>query len=349
MTPTRRLTPARAVSLRRLGRLAAGAAARPLRPGHRRHAPARRAHPGRARARCTSTGPAASWSPPVSARAPAGWSSGPTRSPACATTSSGFPALAARHPVVERLARTFAGVRLPATGLLFHRLLRAVLEQKVTGIEAFRAYRMICRHFGEPAPGPGDLLLPPDPAAVAATPYWVFHPFGVEQRRTQTLLRAARGRRPAGALRRRRRGHPAAGRAARHRAVDRGRGGPHGLRRPGRGERRRLSTSPTRWPGAWPASRAAPTPGCWSCWSRSAATAAGSVTCSRTVASGRRGSARACRSAHSPNSERTSSGRSASARPLLWVPCFPRDQFVLGAGKWVAQAERSSWSWCWCW
>jgi 3-methyladenine DNA glycosylase/8-oxoguanine DNA glycosylase len=104
---------------------------------------------------------------------------------------TGFPALAARHPVVERLARTFAGVRLPATGLLFHRLMRAILEQKVTGTEAFRAYRKVCRHFGEPAPGPGDLLLPPDPAAIAATPYWVFHPFGVEQRRTQTLLRAA--------------------------------------------------------------------------------------------------------------------------------------------------------------
>jgi 3-methyladenine DNA glycosylase/8-oxoguanine DNA glycosylase len=104
---------------------------------------------------------------------------------------TGFAALAARHPVVERLARTFAGVRMPATGLVFHRLMRAVLEQKVTGTEAFRAYRKICRHFGEPAPGNADLLLPPDPAAVAATPYWVFHPLGVEQRRTQTLLRAA--------------------------------------------------------------------------------------------------------------------------------------------------------------
>ena len=104
---------------------------------------------------------------------------------------SGFPEVAARHPVVERLARTFAGVRMPATGLVFHRLMRAVLEQKVSGTEAFRAYRKICRHFGEPAPGHRDLLLPPDPAAVAATPYWVFHPFGVEQRRTQAVLRAA--------------------------------------------------------------------------------------------------------------------------------------------------------------
>ncbi len=104
---------------------------------------------------------------------------------------TGFPALAAAHPLIARLARTFAGIRLPATGLVFHRLLRAVLEQKVTGKEAHHSYRAICRHFGEPAPGPAGLLLPPDPEAVAATPYWSFHPFGVEQRRTQALQRVA--------------------------------------------------------------------------------------------------------------------------------------------------------------
>jgi 3-methyladenine DNA glycosylase/8-oxoguanine DNA glycosylase len=103
----------------------------------------------------------------------------------------GFAALAARHPLIGRLAKTFAGVRMPATGLMFHRLLRAVLEQKVTGKEAHRAYRMTVQHFGEPAPGPAGLTLPPDPAAVAETPYWTFHPFGVEQRRTQALLRVA--------------------------------------------------------------------------------------------------------------------------------------------------------------
>ncbi|MFI7599066.1 DNA-3-methyladenine glycosylase family protein [Actinoplanes sp. NPDC049681] len=102
-----------------------------------------------------------------------------------------FPALAAAHPLVARLAKTFSGVRFPATGLVFHRLIRAVLEQKVTGIEAHRAYRAMVKHFGEPAPGPAGLLLPPDPEAVAASPYWVFHPFGVEQRRTQALLRCA--------------------------------------------------------------------------------------------------------------------------------------------------------------
>lgn len=105
---------------------------------------------------------------------------------------SGFADLAAAHPVVARLARTHRGLRLPATGQIFPRLLRAIFEQKVTGKEAYRAYAATVRHFGSRAPGPvATLWTPPDPAVVAAAPYWVFHPFGVEQRRAETLRRAA--------------------------------------------------------------------------------------------------------------------------------------------------------------
>jgi 3-methyladenine DNA glycosylase/8-oxoguanine DNA glycosylase len=105
---------------------------------------------------------------------------------------TGFAELAAAHPEVARLACQYRGLRLPATGTLFPRLLRAILEQKVTGKEAFRAYSATVRRFGSPAPGPvRPLWTPPDPATIAATPYWVFHPFGVEQRRADTLRRAA--------------------------------------------------------------------------------------------------------------------------------------------------------------
>jgi 3-methyladenine DNA glycosylase/8-oxoguanine DNA glycosylase len=105
---------------------------------------------------------------------------------------SGFAELAAAHPLVAELARRRSGWRMARTGRVFQRLLPAILEQKVTGKEAHRAYRRILHHFGEPAPGPvPGLVLPPDPAAVAATPYWVFHPFGVEQRRADTVRRAA--------------------------------------------------------------------------------------------------------------------------------------------------------------
>jgi 3-methyladenine DNA glycosylase/8-oxoguanine DNA glycosylase len=113
----------------------------------------------------------------------------------------GFAAVAGNHEVVRRLARARPGFRLPTTGRVFHHLVPAVLGQKVTGKEAYRSYRLLLRHFGEPAPGPAPetLRLPPDPAAVAATPYYTFHPFGIEQRRADTLRRAA-GR--AGALER---------------------------------------------------------------------------------------------------------------------------------------------------
>jgi 3-methyladenine DNA glycosylase/8-oxoguanine DNA glycosylase len=105
---------------------------------------------------------------------------------------AGFADLATAHPVVQRLARAHRGMRLPATGQVFPRLLRAVFEQKVTGTEAYRAYAATVRRFGERAPGPvAPLWVPPEPATLAAVPYWVFHPFGVEQRRADTLRRAA--------------------------------------------------------------------------------------------------------------------------------------------------------------
>lgn len=106
---------------------------------------------------------------------------------------TGFAALATAHPLIARLARDHRGLRLPATGVLFPRLMRAICEQKVTGQEAFRAYAAIVRRFGERAPGriPG-LWVPPAPEVLAATPYWAFHPLGLEQRRADTIRRAAR-------------------------------------------------------------------------------------------------------------------------------------------------------------
>lgn len=103
-----------------------------------------------------------------------------------------FPTLAARHPVVRRLARDHCGLRLPATGRLFHHLVPAVLGQKVTRAEATRGYLGIVRSVSQRAPGPHPgLWLPPDAARLAAMSYWEFHGFGVERRRAETLVRAA--------------------------------------------------------------------------------------------------------------------------------------------------------------
>ncbi len=134
-----------------------------------------------------------------------------------------------------------------------------------------------------PGPAPsGGSACGPAPATLAALPYYAYHPFGVEQRRAEVIrrvasraawfeaivdlplperLRAADGR-------------------ARDRAVDRGRGRRPGARRPRRGERRRLPPARTWWRLPWPASRAAPTRGCSSCSSRTAASGPGSCACS---------------------------------------------------------------------
>ena len=97
----------------------------------------------------------------------------------------------AAHPILRTLQRQHPGLRLPHSGRVFHALVPSVLEQKVTGTEAFRAYAALLRRFGEPAPGPGGLLLPPAPATLAGLPYHAFHPLGVERRRADVIRRAA--------------------------------------------------------------------------------------------------------------------------------------------------------------
>ena len=101
--------------------------------------------------------------------------------------------LASGHPIVARLARTFPGVRIPRSGAVLEALVPAILEQKVIGEEARRAFLGLVRVHGEPAPGPPELglRLPPAPGTLAGLPYYDFHPFGVERRRAELIRRVA--------------------------------------------------------------------------------------------------------------------------------------------------------------
>lgn len=87
------------------------------------------------------------------------------------------------------LARRFPGIHLPATRSIFEPLIPAILEQKVTSIEAYRSYAGLVRAYGEPAPGPAGLLVAPAPATLAALAYHAFHRFGIEQRRADVIRR----------------------------------------------------------------------------------------------------------------------------------------------------------------
>src|SRR5260370_14905210 len=62
----------------------------------------------------------------------------------------------------------------------------------VTTREGHAGYRALVDGLGGPAPGRVRLTLPPSPQVLARTPYWRFHRFGVERRRAEVIIRAAR-------------------------------------------------------------------------------------------------------------------------------------------------------------
>lgn len=98
------------------------------------------------------------------------------------------------HPIVSELHRRNPGLRFGRTALVFDALVTAICAQKVTGTEAKRAGRALRKRFSQPAPGPdSSLLLPPDPEAMAAAPYYEYHELHLEKRRAELLrLVAAR-------------------------------------------------------------------------------------------------------------------------------------------------------------
>jgi 3-methyladenine DNA glycosylase/8-oxoguanine DNA glycosylase len=95
------------------------------------------------------------------------------------------------HPAVTEARRRHPGLRLTSGTPVFDALLWVVIAQKVVGHDARRAYRDLVRRLGEPAPGAGGLLLPPDPQRIARTPYWTFHECNIERRRATVVVNAA--------------------------------------------------------------------------------------------------------------------------------------------------------------
>jgi 3-methyladenine DNA glycosylase/8-oxoguanine DNA glycosylase len=111
------------------------------------------------------------------------------------------------HPVVREAWRRHPGWRVPRTGRVLESLVPAVLEQKVTGREAARAWRTLVRAYGEPAPGPAGhatdgpapgpagfpvgLRVPPAPEVWRRVPSWVWHRAGVDLSRSRTIVTAA--------------------------------------------------------------------------------------------------------------------------------------------------------------
>ncbi|MDO5500355.1 MAG: DNA-3-methyladenine glycosylase 2 family protein [Propionibacteriaceae bacterium] len=104
------------------------------------------------------------------------------------------------HPVLAEALRRLPGLRVGRTGAVWEAVAPAIIEQRVTGTEAFGAFRRLVRRYGTPAPGPAQepghpasgLLCPPAPETWARIPSWEWITAGVEQARSRTVVGAAR-------------------------------------------------------------------------------------------------------------------------------------------------------------
>jgi 3-methyladenine DNA glycosylase/8-oxoguanine DNA glycosylase len=96
------------------------------------------------------------------------------------------------QPLLAHLVHAHPGLRIGRSDAIFETALFVTLEQKIATREAWRNWRLMVRTLGERAPGPlAELWVPPPPTRVSATPYEVFHHFGIERRRAETLRRLA--------------------------------------------------------------------------------------------------------------------------------------------------------------
>jgi 3-methyladenine DNA glycosylase/8-oxoguanine DNA glycosylase len=98
-----------------------------------------------------------------------------------------------QNPFLHDSQRRNPGLRLLRTGLVLEMMIAAILEQKVTGLEARRAWATLVRAHGEPAPGPAPSGMRVSPSAHAwrLIPSWEWHAAGVGPQRSRTAIAAA--------------------------------------------------------------------------------------------------------------------------------------------------------------
>ncbi|RAV11339.1 DNA-3-methyladenine glycosylase 2 family protein [Mycolicibacterium sp. GF69] len=104
--------------------------------------------------------------------------------------SAGFapsePTIAAAHQRVRHL-------RLGRTDRVLEALIPAILEQRVYGKDARRAWRLLVTKYGAPAPGPAPphMRIPPPGDIWCRIPSWEFHRANVDPRRARTVVGCA--------------------------------------------------------------------------------------------------------------------------------------------------------------
>src|SRR3954454_20318643 len=81
------------------------------------------------------------------------------------------------------------GLRLARTGRMLEALIPAIIEQRVTSLEAYRSWSRILRWYGEPAPGPAPqgMRVTPTVEQWRGIPSWEWHRAGVDPRRARAV------------------------------------------------------------------------------------------------------------------------------------------------------------------
>jgi len=95
--------------------------------------------------------------------------------------------------IIRDLARRHEDLRIGRSHRVFEALVPAILEQKVVGKEAHRAWRTLLYKHGTTAPGPAPagMRVFPSPQVWARIPSWDWHRAGVEGVRAKTIMNAA--------------------------------------------------------------------------------------------------------------------------------------------------------------
>jgi 3-methyladenine DNA glycosylase/8-oxoguanine DNA glycosylase len=97
------------------------------------------------------------------------------------------------EPTVAAALRAVPHLRLGRTDRVLEAIVPAVLEQRVQGADAFRAFRLLVTKFGTTAPGPAPerMRVPPSAEVWRRVPSWEFHRANVDPGRARTIVGVA--------------------------------------------------------------------------------------------------------------------------------------------------------------